>query len=406
MNTSVKTRIDWITFVVHTGQNPKEVIADFLGLPLEKLKFSSWGRYLYHNHYSLGHINVYFNIAEFPQLQGKIEYNPLDDPLVATIIGGDQPPLYPGADITAKLRKMGVCVELSSQALDELQGAFDVDLFALLARIHANPKVRLTRLDLAADDKNKILDMDTIQDFTNKQQYNSRTRYYKVFYTGEGLRTTGKTVYIGKKISDVFMRFYDKAKQTYNRKTQPDLYNSHWIRAEIVFKRERATAALDEILKAGTDAFGETVANLMNGFVTFTLPDATRAERRTVAPWWLAFVDTVTRLKIHIPKQAPSSVERSVNWLAYKLAPTLQVLIDTYGKEQIDKVIAVYGDRRSPLLEERCRDLKLFPPPSLPSILGTKFILGVSPPPKVNPWKGTLFRTVARPVTFSNPSPR
>jgi len=109
-------------------------------------------------------------------------------------------------------------------------------------------RVNASRIDIAVDDYDGMLNMDAIASSANNREFVSqfRTAYeqgYNNILTGEG---KGRTIYFGTRKSATLCRFYDKLiEQKMKHKNDSDKLKElekipHWIRMEFEFKREQA----------------------------------------------------------------------------------------------------------------------------------------------------------------------
>ena len=182
------SKIDALT-VVYTGISP-ETLTEFIG---EKIKWElrDFGRYGYRKSYAFGNINVLFDV---------------------------------------KNKDMGVCLELLGQGCDEMRILTKSDsIFYDLLKFEKADKVRLTRIDIAADDFNGFLDMEVIQLKVDRNEVWSNLQDKTVT---KGLdKTPGHTIYIGSAKSNCRIRIYDKGAQM---KTEYP-----WIRVELVLNPRR-----------------------------------------------------------------------------------------------------------------------------------------------------------------------
>jgi len=134
-----------------------------------------------------------------------------------------------------------VWVEMSGEGCRAFDEFSELDWLSLFKKLHAayycqfdEYKCHVTRLDVAYDDRAKLLDINKIFKETDKSNYISPTTAYKCISSD-----SGRTVEIGSPASELMFRIYDKAKER-NREDE-----GHWIRFEIQLRRKRA----DEFIK-------------------------------------------------------------------------------------------------------------------------------------------------------------
>ena len=107
-------------------------------------------------------------------------------------------------------REQGICVALPSSALALLQQ----DLGEFLVWVWGNGG-KATRLDLALDDFDGVLNLNTILYHLDKEKVVTRWRGYREIKGNQSIKVSdrsevGKTVTVGSRKSSSFLRIYDK----------------------------------------------------------------------------------------------------------------------------------------------------------------------------------------------------
>ena len=152
--------------------------------------------------------------------------------------------------------------------------------------------VNITRLDVAYDDFQGLLDIyaiadDTVPDYRDTKQYNfvSPLRAHDLHLSDKGICVT-----IGSCRSDIMFRIYDKAAE---RNKSDDI--PHWVRCEMQLRRERAHEFIRLLIEEN-----ETVDNLyflvLNHYLRFVEPDPSDSNKSRwhLAAHWVAFAYSVT----------------------------------------------------------------------------------------------------------------
>lgn len=126
----------------------------------------------------------------------------------------------------------GLCwLEMSGQGCRAFESIGHGNYDVLFKYILDNPgQVNVTRLDVAYDDFDGLLDMDKLVDDTLHGNFVSRARKWKCELSSDGVSITH-----GRKKSDILIRIYDKAAE---RGRSDEI--SHWVRCEIMLKHARA----------------------------------------------------------------------------------------------------------------------------------------------------------------------
>jgi len=187
---------------------------------------------------------------------------------------------------------MGVCVEMSGdgcRAFETLgsgdyQSIFDLILEGWNEKPD-NRRANITRLDVAYDDFNGVLDLKYLLMATQNGYYTSRFKDWNV-NTG----SKGSTVEHGaKRASSVYIRIYDKLlEQTLVRKKSIDTNITHWVRSEIQLRDDcaRGFIKLDGDIRS-------SYFDVLNNYLRYVIPSNDINKRRVpTSPEWLNFIET------------------------------------------------------------------------------------------------------------------
>lgn len=312
--------IDWLTFSVKMEDNPRVVIQKFLQMDCNLFELQSWGKFGYRQSLSFNGIVVFFDPAEHRKME------------------------------------MGVCVSMSGKGCRTFERftAWTASVkngvtpfMPFMAFTHIDQNVHFTRVDLALDDKDGLLDLDTITYHIETDEINSRIKHRTFYKSYEGSNRSGTTAYIGAPASDFRIRFYDKAKEHY-KPTDPE-YNSHWVRCEIVMRGKNADGCVAAL--CNTDNLGYLASAILRDKLAFIVRDNDNISRCTVCDWWLAFIGRVAGIKLVTKEDVPHSLERSLEWVVLQVAPTLSMISEAKGFFQIREILQIGESNRSPKLQ-------------------------------------------------------
>ena len=242
--------------------------------------------------------------------------------------------------------EMGVHCSLGGQALAVLAGLDDrwKDVPAVLACLRDQLGGKITRLDLAWDDKTGVLDLDRMETEVRAGNFTSR---WKGGYRRWGWgNQAGETLYFGSRSSDAMLRAYDKrqeriAKEDFDAVDGLD----HWVRVELQLRRDRAEAAaalFQDVKERPRRVFAE-LAGVLRGYLEFKTPSPTDSNRRRWEPagWWLDFLGHVEKARLAV-EVIVKTIHDVMGWLADAVAPSL-ALVDA----------ALGADRARSFLEEQ-----------------------------------------------------
>ena len=299
---------DFVTFVAFAyGNDWKTVIRNFLRMEPDLFTDAGFGGIGYQKSVAYNGIRVYY--------EGREELNEYEQTV------------YP----------MGVCVSMSGdgcRAFEDFSETYQIiDLLAFLLPYADNDDVHITRLDIAADDKEGFLDIGTIWRYIKTRQTNTRLEKKRLIEDiPDGGHAGGMTIYIGSTSSAFRFRIYDKAKE------QGD-YESHWIRVEMVCRDEYAEGAARQLV-AMRDRIGECVAGMIKARLDFIELDHTRRTNCTVAAWWTRFLEVVQAIEFFAKEKPVRTADKLHDWIYSQLAASLATAREIFGDSFIGAVLA------------------------------------------------------------------
>ena len=143
-------------------------------------------------------------------------------------------------------------------------------------------------------------------------------------------------VTFGRRGSDAYLRFYNKASQMDQE--------GHWVRVELELRDERATASVVSFLAEGASY----LKGVLRGYIDFKKPtSATRLERAESADWWVAFLDHVEKARL-VVNPVLRTLETAWNWLQRQAAPSLAFVWEALGVEAFMSLVTSGRDRLQP----------------------------------------------------------
>jgi DNA relaxase NicK len=216
--------------------------------------------------------------------------------------------------------EMGVHVRLPAKALALACGAIDFFTLALDMRLMG---MEFTRVDFCADDTIGHLDLDVIIAAVKAGSVVMRFKKWVLIENSEG----GRTLSFGSRVSDTYVRIYDKAKEQHE--------HGHRIRVEMELKKERANLAMVALLQLWDKSkITATVFGWLRSAIDFRVPnksDGTKS-RWVVAEWWEQFLEFCEQVRLFIPDKTRKA-EDVVNWLKNQVAPSMLVAMSVLGDD-------------------------------------------------------------------------
>jgi phage replication initiation protein len=200
---------------------------------------------------------------------------------------------------------------------------------------------RGSRIDFAIDDHVGILDLDVISRAIAGRAFVSPVHgggEITSWARSRDVEVQGRTLYLGSRASESYMRIYDKAAESH--------LSGHWVRVELELKGKKAAAAVRELVKTGPSI----VAGWFRQFVDFVdqhLEDSNRS-RWSTCTWWAAFLGGVNKAALLVV-QTERTLARLAAWVSRTVAPSLACLVAGEGPGWLDEQVRRGFWRMSPV---------------------------------------------------------
>lgn len=219
---------------------------------------------------------------------------------------------------------MGICVQMSGQGCRsfETYGTGDFDgIFKLILDNHSFKSeercMNLTRLDVAYDDFDGLLDLDVLIAETSKGNYVSRFNDWEYI-----VGTKGKSLNFGSKKSDTYFRCYDKKAE----RNRDDL--DHWVRLEM---------KLTGVSAIGFISLDDTVENkyfaVLNNYLRFVTPNENDSNKRRwkTAVYWSKFLESNDSVSIYCKPGTEYNILSLDGFVFHQCGGAIETLIDILG---------------------------------------------------------------------------
>lgn len=276
--------------------------------------------------------------------------------------------------------KNGICFEFSGQGIDYYENYLschkNVNLRTALNRFRLlykyNVKTKCSRFDVAIDencydDELPLLDLELIEETLKSRAFVSKFRRGEPkvesseltsmffvqpeeidsslplqIYKSENFSSgrIGTTIYLGKRKSNSFVRFYDKLaeREVKGDKEIPENLKS-WTRFEIEFKKKNASSVFAAFLDCENDKeFSKYMSRVSFELIRFVDKDRSRLYNATVCDWWLKFLDSMSDTGMIINKLSQNQYIRSRKYVKKNLIALLSALNECDDKF-IDEVL-------------------------------------------------------------------
>lgn len=220
------------------------------------------------------------------------------------------------------------CVNLSGQGCREFEDSSDLSFFDLFKILDDNSEAfNITRLDVAFDERDGLLDINRIAMYIRGGWYVSRSRYWVVTDSSKGTSCE-----IGSPKSDYRIRIYDKASE--RGYSQED--NIKWVRIEMQLRDDRAVAYVKAMLKGISS--GELFSGVLNNYLRFVEfnPDDSNKSRWIVADWWDSVIaDVVTKIKLYSAPGAVYNTQKLRNYVIHQAGSAVKTYCQLFGVDSL-----------------------------------------------------------------------
>lgn len=206
---------------------------------------------------------------------------------------------------------MGVCASITGKACRYLESK-GINLWRLLQLLSKSNKINITRLDIALDYYNKL--MDKIVNNIRQGRYISKSRKINFISSMVDKQERVETIYIGSRSSDVMIRIYNKALEQH-------INNMIWERYEVVLKKDR----IYKVIPMLADSISATFYNILYTYFRPIIRVDKNISRSEIEPYYLEFLGKVKKISLY-EKKEEKTIQDKYNWLEKQVAPTMAML--------------------------------------------------------------------------------
>ncbi len=214
----------------------------------------------------------------------------------------------------APLGAMGVHLQCKGEGCEDIEASERFEGWGTYLRDLLESGGKLSRLDVAFDDTEGTLDLDTIERAYSERAHTSLWRTRQRHYEDRtGRPGEGRTFCWGKGAGKLSLRIYDYA---IKHGLAP---GTHHVRVELQCRDEAAQAVAQAIVSRGWVA----VAELILAHLRFRVLDGTtRRERCPSAGWWILFLNAAKTARLRLPKPV-RTIATVLSWVERQVAPAL-----------------------------------------------------------------------------------
>lgn len=233
---------------------------------------------------------------------------------------------------------MGIWLEMSGQGCRAFESFGSGDYESLFCEVFNNPgDMHITRLDVAFDDLEGLLDIEIVCRDSRKAEYVSKFRTGAATY-GLG-DDTGKSVLLGSRSSEALVRIYDKA-------AERGFDDRHWVRVELQLRRERASAFLQR-----TEPIGARFAGVLANYLRFIDEPSgfdTNRWRWPMKKYWADLLDGASRIRLYEKPGSDYNMINLENFVFKQAGNAIYTYLETHTMEQFLEGLRGRGTQLSP----------------------------------------------------------
>lgn len=248
----------------------------------------------------------------------------------------------------------GVWLEMSGQGCRAFESLSDGNYDRLFKTVIDNPEdMNITRLDVAFDEYDGMLDIDRIcsdvaaQKYRGKKLYDTQKTFWEVIQS-----SNGKSCQVGSPSSMVLVRIYDKLAERLGKIKDPleqqKIQNEidHWTRVEIQFRDDRAREFVKYLYsgvekastEVGTDealTLGQAYARVLVGYLDFGYETAARGHPEKKVwhryDYWERLVGDVSKLSIYRKVGLSYNLQKCCEYVSRQAGNAVDALLQIYG---------------------------------------------------------------------------
>lgn len=256
---------------------------------------------------------------------------------------------YDGVSIMFGGREEVWC-EMTGQGCRVYESYGNNDWLGLSYQILFNENAHMTRLDVAYDDFNNLLDMDKIREDVKNHAFVSRCK--SITCTDEYDRTgvIGSTIMCGSRGSNIACRIYNKAQER-NRADEIE----HWVRCELQIRHKHADNFLYYLLADDVKSiYGIEIDDnrrldslffaVLNHFIRFIDVDSNTDSnlwRKPLAEHWRKFVESYkgNKLSLYSAPGVDYNVLKLRHTVEEQYGAMIYTYIELFGSDELEDFV-------------------------------------------------------------------
>lgn len=242
-----------------------------------------------------------------------------------------------------------ILIEMSGSGCRAFETFSNTDFSFLFSFLYKNDFANVTRLDIAYDDFNGVLQKQNFIDCVSSKRYITRFKSIssEISYTSDDW-----TLYFGSKKSDIMFRIYDKSAERDVKDKIP-----HWIRLEIQLRDKLATEFLCKVIENDYN-IGHIFKGVFHNYIRFCKPTKDKTKQRwKMEDWYIAFLDSAEKISIWTKCDIDYNFQRLHNFVQVNCGNAIDAYIKIAGLEGLDNAIKSRPTKPNPKYLRLVKDL-------------------------------------------------
>ncbi len=223
--------------------------------------------------------------------------------------------------------EMGICLDMSGQGCRDFEEFSKLSWFDLFENLYRfGGRINITRLDLAYDDHEGLLDIYRMRRDVEDRNYISKSKKSMLIWSDDQEQDIqGLTLQIGSKSSPVLIRIYNKAAERGWGKEK------HWVRVELQLREGRAGEAVRLLYQR--ESVGLVASGIIRNYCCFVTPSCsdTNKSRWPIAEYWQRVLEGMEKLRVWIAPGAPYNFSKVENHLVHQYGQVLLAYAMIHG---------------------------------------------------------------------------
>lgn len=237
-----------------------------------------------------------------------------------------------------------VWLEMTGQGCRAFETYGTGDYESLFQLVQDNPgDMKITRLDVAFDDHNGLLDIKQLCEDTRNALFVSRFNEWQVIEGSKGCSVTH-----GSMKSEIFLRIYDKAAE----RGLDD--GSHWIRVELQLRRDRAMQFAQE-----KGDIGSRFCGVLLNYVRYVEEcDDSNKWRWPLRSYWANLVSSASSVSLYVKPGTEYNMIKMTDFVFRQAGNAIDATIEVLGIDGFLRELYSRNVRPNPKYTEIVKKMK------------------------------------------------